>query len=121
MPQQRVPLPNPIPGRFFLLSFDRATRNYTLIVDDQAHSSYKLGSDVPTIRRYFKRVGLDVYFSDRAIDVATEFRVVQAIPEGNRVIPVRNPPRRGERDPFSRETNDGSESDPRFAELPVRF
>jgi hypothetical protein len=118
MPQQKVPLPNPIPGRFFVLAFDRSTRNYSLVVDDATHSSYKLGSDVQTIRRYFKRVGLDVYFSDRAIDVATEFRVVQAIPEGSRVIVVRNPPRRGESDPFSNREENGAEV---FSDLPVRF
>lgn len=116
--------PKTLPGDFFVLTFDRETGNYDLIVDDigvdhPEPSSYKLGDDIETVMLYFRVIGLKE-LGNRAIDAAREFGQVQAIPSDGRVIriPARGEPQRGNQ----REEmfNDESDAD-RVINLPYRF
>ena len=85
----RAPLPESLPGRFFVLGYDRDRATYILVVDDADESSYNLGHDIPTIMQQFERWGLkDI--GNRAVDAAREFRLVQVIPKEDRVIRLQN-------------------------------
>jgi len=90
----KAPLPDTIPGDFFLLTYDRDGEQFTLYVDDAGRSSYNLGSDIPTVMRYFCRIGFKI-LGDQAIDLAKEFGAAQVIPADERVIRVRPEPQRG--------------------------
>lgn len=84
----QAPLPDRFPGDFFVITYDRDTKEYTLIVDDESHSSYKLGEDVHAIMWYLKRIKMyDV--GCRALDVAREFESAQAVIADGRVMPVK--------------------------------
>lgn len=99
----KVAPPNPLPGRFCLLAYDRATEEYTLVVDDGARSSYNLGSSVPAVMWYFKTVGKPL-MGNRVIDTAREFGVAQGVLRDDRVFRVRGEPQRGDqRDLFQDE------------------
>lgn len=84
----KAPLPDKMPGEFFVMVYDREFKEYTLFVDDATRSSYKLGSDIQAIMRYLKRIG--VYdLGCRALDVAREFMTVQAVLADGRVMPIK--------------------------------
>lgn len=83
-----APLPNQLPGDFFVVMYDRTTKGYTLVVDDATRSSYKLGVDLQATMRYFKRIGL-YDLGCQALDVAREFETVQAVIADGRVMPVK--------------------------------
>jgi hypothetical protein len=83
-------LPETLLGDFFVLGYDRDRMTYILVADDADDSSYNLGRDIPTIMEQFKRWGwADI--GNRAIDAAREFRLVQVIPQEDRVIRLHNP------------------------------
>ena len=83
----QAPLPTVLPGKFFVLAYERDRDTYVLVVDDADASNYNMGSDVPTLMRHFRTWGLpDI--GNRAIDAAREFGVVQVIPAEDRVIRV---------------------------------
>jgi len=79
-----APLPERLPGEFFVLTYDRDSQVYTLFVDDAQESSYKLGN-LETARLRFKVWGLRD-FGDRCLDQAREFKEVQGIWSQGRVI-----------------------------------
>ena len=82
-----TPLPESLPGSFFVLGYDRDRDVYILVLDDEDESSFNLGSDVPVVMRRFEQWGLkDI--GNRAIDAAREFRLVQVIPHEGRVIRI---------------------------------
>lgn len=84
----KVALPDRLPGEFFVLAYDPDGEEFSMIVDDAGHSSYKLGSDIPAIMRYFKRIGISE-LGNRTIDVAREFRLVQAVFADGRTLIVK--------------------------------
>lgn len=89
-----VPLPEQLPGAFFVLVWERDEERFVLYVDDADQSSYQLGSDIARIMMLFRLRGLkDI--GNRSIDIAKEFGAAQAIPAQDRVIPIydRNPRR----------------------------
>lgn len=96
-----APPPRPIPGAFFVLTYDRDTQAYTMFVDDESHSSYNLGSDIQKVMTYFKIVGIPD-LGNRAIDISHEFGAAQCIPGDERVFRVKSQPQRGaEKDMFA--------------------
>lgn len=76
----RAPIPEKLPGTFFVLEYDREDKNYTLHVDDEARSSFDLGSDVDDIRAHFTSRGLPLERVNDFIDRAREFGTCQYIP-----------------------------------------
>lgn len=89
--KQGVPLPVSLPGRFFVMLYTRSNQTFTLVVDDQDHSSYDLGTDIPDIMRQFRLWHLAV-IGDSAVDIAKEFGKAQAIFSDGRVIPLTDAP-----------------------------
>ena len=86
MPQ--APLPESLPGDFFVLEYNPDTQAFVLHLDDEDGSSYRFGT-LGTINRMqlqFRLWGLDPKVSDRAIDAAKEFHSVQCIWKQDRVI-----------------------------------
>ena len=83
----KAPLPVQLPGEFFVLEWNKLRETFILHVDDAEKSSYNLGSDVQIAMMRFRVWGLED-IGNRAIDIAREFGVAQAIPKGNRVIPI---------------------------------
>jgi hypothetical protein len=79
-----APLPRSLPGRFFVLEWDKDREYFTLYVDDGQGSSYKLG-DLRKSQFEFKMWGIEE-FGARVVDQAREFGRVQAIPSQNRII-----------------------------------
>ena len=79
-----APLPRELPGRFFVLEWNRDLEHFTLYVDDGQGSSYKLG-DISKSRFQFRVWGIEE-FGARALDQAREFGRVQAIPTQNRIL-----------------------------------
>lgn len=84
MPQ--APLPETLPGDFFVLEYDRDLGRYLLHVDDADGKSFRLPGSVPRIQLQFRQWGLDKRLSDDVIDAAREFGAVQCIPAQRRVI-----------------------------------
>lgn len=81
------PLPEKLPGDFFVLEFDRDRERFTLIVDDADETSYNLGNDIQKVMMRFRVWGL-VLLGDRVIDIAKEFGACQGIPSQDRAIPL---------------------------------
>jgi len=77
--------PVPIPGPFYVLSYDKEGESFTLYIDDQNQSSYVLGALEPTLR-YLSLFGGPN--ADLAIDCAKQFGTVQVIPAQRRVLPL---------------------------------
>jgi hypothetical protein len=88
-PKGVAPLPERLPGAFFLLEYDRTTQRYTLRVDDDDATSYNLGSDIQAIMLRFRLWG-HKDLGDRALDLAREFGAAQAIPGEDRVLALFN-------------------------------
>ena len=81
----RPPLPDALPGEFFVITWDKFAEKYILLVDDAEHSSYDLGKNMNLILRILR--GWDVErIGSRAIDMAKEFGVAQAILGTDRVV-----------------------------------
>lgn len=85
------PLPATLPGRFFLLARDRAHDRFLLYVDDEARSSYDLGSDVAVLMQRFRTWGIPD-LGNRCIDGAIEFGAAQGIPAEDRMVLVYDRP-----------------------------
>ena len=74
-----VALPAALPGRFFVLTWDKDAEQFLLYLDNPDRESHRLGSDVQKVMMHFRVWGLyDI--GCRAIDVAREFGMAQAIP-----------------------------------------
>jgi hypothetical protein len=84
----RVPLPDAIPGRFFVLAFERGRGTYLLLLDTEPVSSYRF-PNIATALTAFKRWGMPRLGAD-AIDIAREFGAVQGIPKENRTISLKS-------------------------------
>lgn len=87
----RAPLPNSLPGEFFVIQYDREMERFLLILDDVSEtqpqpSSYPLDNDLQKAIRFFKQRGLKE-IGCRAIDLAKEFGMAQAILKTGVVIP----------------------------------
>lgn len=82
----KVPLPKTLEQPFFVLEYDRQLKRYKLTVEG-AHEleSYNLGEDVQQVMLNFRLWGLEE-IGNRAIDMAKEFGIVQAIPREGRVF-----------------------------------
>ena len=74
----RAVLPSALPGKLFLLVWDRDRATFLLHVDDAEYSSYNLGSDIQAVRLQFKMWGV-AEIGDRAIDVARELGAAKAL------------------------------------------
>ena len=83
----RAPLPDALPGEFYVLEWDRDGERFVIYVDDEENSSYDLGGEVQDAMAAFRRWGLkDI--GDRSIDMAREFGIVQAIPSQGRTLAI---------------------------------
>lgn len=78
----RVPIPDVLPGRFFVLEFERPDRTYVLTVDDTDRTSYALGDDIERIRALFTSRGHPAPRVNDLIDRAREFGACQYVPSG---------------------------------------
>lgn len=83
--------PSKLPGRFFVLTFDREDRVFVLHVDDADKSTYDLGTedDIGEMRLAFRLRGYDANSVDRWIDLAHEFGAAQYIPNDSPYQPDR--------------------------------
>ena len=92
----KVPIPDELPGRFFVLEFDRENRSYVLTIDDAERSTFDLGSDVQQVRRVFRLRHFPVDRTDVLIDYAREFGAAQYIPRPGKHVQdevIQLPPR----------------------------
>jgi hypothetical protein len=111
----KAPLPESLPGEYFLMEYDRSRGRYILHLDNDDEESFDLGSDVQEMMRQFERWNL-YSIGCEAIDRAREFGVAQAIPgettRDDRVIALHNRSRKGRELKF----RDGEEK--RHGDLP---
>jgi hypothetical protein len=86
----KVPLPETLPGDFFVASYNEDTEEYTLHLDDGRGSSFRVGN-VAEAMLTLSRWGVEKLLAGRALDYAREFKApVQCIPEQGRAISLRN-------------------------------
>jgi len=78
-------LPPTLPGDFFLLEWDRDRGVFIIHVDDEDHSTYRLASKVSDAMLRFRMWGI-ADIGNRAIDIAAEFGVAQAMLKDGRVF-----------------------------------
>lgn len=100
----QAPIPDPLPGRFFVLEYDRESQSYTLFVDDEERSSYDLGLEIADIQAYFharlndkQKPKYPKRQIDDWIDYARGFGAAQYIPRDGEHVPdtvLQLPPRR---------------------------
>jgi hypothetical protein len=85
----KAPLPDTLPGKFFVVEYGEFTEEVVVIVDDGQMSSYRLGP--PMLAHHQLTIwGVDSLLASRAIDYAKEFKApVQCIPSKNRTISLR--------------------------------
>ena len=95
-----APLPYQLPGKFFVLEYNKDAENFVIYTDDEDCSSYTLGGDLQAVRVRF-RIWIGQELGDKVIDTAKEFRLVQCIPAQNRIINLFN--RESTADVFARE------------------
>jgi len=80
MARPKAPLPEVLPGAFFVLEYDRNSECFILHVDDEDETSYDLGADIPAIMHQMRRWNMFTIGCE-AVDRAKEFGAAQAIPE----------------------------------------
>lgn len=78
-------LPKELPGRFFVLQWDRDAEVFRLFLDDLDNSNYNLGGDIPKVMMRMRVWGIED-LGNRTIDLAKEFGSAQCIFTQNRVI-----------------------------------
>ena len=83
----KAPLPETLPGQFFVLEWKMDRKGYTLHVDDAQRSSYWLGGDTNQLLLRFRLWGCKK-IGTQALDLAREFGAVQAVMGQNLVIPL---------------------------------
>lgn len=81
--------PGPLPGRFFVLTWERDDQTFILHVDDEDKSTYDLGDDINEIRLAFRLRGYAQRTIDEWIDRAREFGAAQYIPTPGQHVPDR--------------------------------
>lgn len=84
----KAPLPEHIPGAFFVLRWRRDIETFVVELDDATHSSYDLGADPMTVVGLLRLRGFQKKFREQAVDIAREFGAAQCIPAGERVLPL---------------------------------
>lgn len=86
--QTQVPLPSALPGAFFVLMHDRERGCFSVAVDDEENSSFKLGYTVQAAKSVLVNLwGLPLDFAEQALDMVLEWHVpVQCIPGEGRVL-----------------------------------
>ena len=86
----KVPLPDSLPGDFFVVQYEEDMEQYKLFLDDGRGSSFLVGNvqDAMTVLSVW---GVDRLLAGRALDYAREFKApVQCIPSEGRTISFRN-------------------------------
>ena len=79
-----APLPKKLPGRLFVVEYDRLRGVYILHIQDEDASSFVLGRDDIEAQRAFERMGYaDLGF--RALGMAREFGAAKASLKDGRV------------------------------------
>jgi hypothetical protein len=104
----RVRPPLSIPGRFFVVQYDRDLDTYEIHLDDADLSHYVLGSNLQEIRTWFRACGHDK-LGDEALDRAREFGACQATIETGFVrslLPPGKPPDLFANEPGREDSND---------------
>jgi len=83
----QAPVPEVLPGAFFVLEFSRVDDAFILHVDDGDHSTYDLGDEVSALQMLFRTHTnavnggpLQPEMIDRTIDIARELGMAQYIP-----------------------------------------
>jgi len=76
-----------MPGRYFLIQYDREEMQYKLTLDAPDTPSYALGDDAIAVVDYLTRLGLRV-IGESAVNIAREFGAAQAVLSDGRVIPI---------------------------------
>ena len=110
----KSPLPNDLPGDYFLVVYDADTGEYLLVLDDEDGTSHNLGAEMTQIVRYFSRINYSA-LGNRAVDMAREFGAAQAIKKDGRVTKARSMSQRDTRsDVFQ-------DSERKSNELPTEF
>lgn len=85
----QAPLPESVPGRFYVITRDRMSGAFELHLDDEDHSSFDLGDDIQLIMTKLRRMNIDPRIADDSIDYAREFGGAQVIMADGRVIPLK--------------------------------
>lgn len=76
----RAPIPDVLPGEFFVVEMEREEHSYILHVDDESKSTFQLGDDVEQIRSVFTARGYPAQQVNDMLDRAREFGACQYIP-----------------------------------------
>jgi hypothetical protein len=76
----RTPIPEKLPGQFFVLEYEREDQRYVLHVDDEDRSTFDLGDDIQIVRAQFVGRGYPTEQVNDLIDRAREFGSCQYIP-----------------------------------------
>ncbi len=84
----RVKPPLKLKGAFCVLDYWPESDTFQLFCDDDTGNTYDLGNDLNFVRAMGRVWGIDKIVFERALDLAKNYRSVQLIFEGNRVIPL---------------------------------
>lgn len=76
----RAPIPEQLPGQFFVVEFDREDQRYVLHVDDEGKSTFDLGDNIDVVRAQFIGRGYPRERVNDLLDRAREFGLCQYIP-----------------------------------------
>lgn len=88
----RAPVPEQMPGEFFVLEYDREGEGFTLHVDDEDHSTYDLGNDIAELQVLFRTrrtqdgAPLQPRQIGQMIDIARELGMAQYIPQQGELV-----------------------------------
>jgi hypothetical protein len=83
----RAPFPDQLPGEFFVIMYDRDRERYILHTDDAERSSYELPLMMPQILFLLRKWNVSK-IGERAVDMAREFGMAQAILGTDRVVAI---------------------------------
>lgn len=84
----KAPLPDVLPGAFFVVVWNRDAERFSIEVDDESHSSYDLGPDPVAVVKALRLRGFEETFREQAVNLAREFGMTQCIPATERVLPI---------------------------------
>ncbi len=83
----QAPLPEKLPGEFYVIEYRRAADKFKLYVDDGDKTTYDLGGNIPRIMLQFRLWGLKE-IGNSSIDIAKEFGAANVGIESGKVIPM---------------------------------
>ncbi len=81
-----APLPQVLPGLFFVLEHFRDAGHFRLFLDDDSGASHIIKMTPIELSRRLQAYGLDPTTANDAVDRAIEFHSVQCIPAKKQVI-----------------------------------